>query len=134
MKFQIESPMLSKSFKSLAFLGLTFLFTMYFAMKISESLIHLVSEVMCSMEPCKEIRWKLPLHNSGSVGVLGSYSNWMLMTLLSSSQGAAVQGFGLFGMSCPARSSWMGGATCCSRSQLPCWNKVISPAPSHKTK
>ena len=46
----------SKFFKSLAFLGLTFLFEMYFAMKLSKSLMHLVSEAMCSMELCKEIR------------------------------------------------------------------------------
>ena len=104
MKFQTELPMPLKFFKSLAVLRLTFLFTMYFAMKLSESLMHLVSEAMCSIEPCKEIGWKLLLHNSGLVGMLGSYSNWMLMTLSSSSQGAVVQGFGSFVMSCSACS------------------------------
>ena len=72
IKFQTESPMPSKSFKSLAFLGLTFLFEMYFTMKLSEFLMHLASEAMCSIEPCNKIGWKLPLHNSGSVGALGS--------------------------------------------------------------
>ena len=82
---------------------------MYLAMKLSESLMHLMSEAMCSMKLCKKIGWKLPLHNSGSVGVLGSYGNWMLMTLSLSSQEATAQGFGLFVMSCPAHSIWMGG-------------------------
>ena len=45
----------SKFFKSLVFLELTFLFEMYFAMKLSKSLMHLVSKMMCLMEPCKEI-------------------------------------------------------------------------------
>ena len=78
---------------------------MYFAIKLSESLMHLISEVICSIEPCKEIRWKLPLHNFGSVGVLESYGNWMLMTLSSSSLEAVAQGFSLFGIACPACSS-----------------------------
>ena len=39
MKFQIESPILSKSNKLLVFEVLTFLFLMYLAMKFKESLI-----------------------------------------------------------------------------------------------
>jgi len=67
--------MLSKSFKLLAVLGLTFLFMMYFAIELRESLMDLVSEVIFLMEPCREIVWKLPLHNSGLVGALESYGN-----------------------------------------------------------
>jgi len=49
-------------------------------MKLSESLIFLVSEAKCSIEPCKEMEWKLPSQRSGSVRVLGLYERGMLMT------------------------------------------------------
>jgi len=47
--------MLLKSFKLLAVLGLIFLFMMYFAMELRESLMDLVSEVIFLMELCREI-------------------------------------------------------------------------------
>ena len=95
----------SKSFKLLAFLGLTFLFNIYFAIKLSESLMNLVSEAICSIELCKEIGWKLPLHNSGLVGELGLYSSCMLMTLSSSLLEAVAYSFGSIGTSCLSCSS-----------------------------
>ena len=81
------------------------MFDIYFAIKLSEFLMDLVSEAIYSIEPCKEIRWKLPLYNSGLVGELGLYGSWMLMTLLSSLLEAAVCGFGSIGTLCSPRSS-----------------------------
>ena len=37
-----------------------------------------------SKKPWREIEWKLPSHNSGSVGWSESYGSCMLMTLTSS--------------------------------------------------
>ena len=54
---------------------------MYLAMKLSESLMLSVSEVICSIKLCREMGWKFPLHNLGSVGIFGLYRSWMLMTL-----------------------------------------------------
>ena len=71
MKFQIESPILSKSDRSFALDGLTFLFKIYLAMKFKESLILFASEVICLIEPCKDIGWKLPLQKSGLLGEFG---------------------------------------------------------------
>ena len=45
------SPMLSKSFKSLDDLGLTFLLDMYLIMKLSDCLIFFKSEAICLTEP-----------------------------------------------------------------------------------
>lgn len=50
MKFQMESPIPSKSDNSFAFEELTFLFVIYLAMKFSESLMLLVSEAICLIE------------------------------------------------------------------------------------
>ena len=50
MKFQMESPIPSKSDKLLAFEVLTFLFLMYLAMKFRESLILLESDAICLIE------------------------------------------------------------------------------------
>ena len=63
----------SKSFRLLAVFGLTFLFVMYLAMKLSESLMLFMSEAICSIEPCREMEWKFSLHNLGSMEVFGSY-------------------------------------------------------------
>ena len=116
----MKSPMPSKSFKSLAFLGLTFLFDIYFAIKLSESLMDLVSKAIYSIELCKEIGWKLPLHSSGLVRELGSYSSWMLMTLSLSLLRAAAHGFSSIGILCSLCSSWMGEALLFSL-----WNLVL---------
>jgi len=51
MKFHMELPKPSKSDKLLAFEALIFLFLMYLAIKFKESLILLVSEAICSIEP-----------------------------------------------------------------------------------
>ena len=72
MKFQIESSMLLKSCKSLALPEFTFLFEIYLAIKLSESLMLFVSDMICSIDPCSDIRWKLLLQSSGSVGALES--------------------------------------------------------------
>ena len=72
MKFQMESSILSKSDRSFVLDGLTFLFKIYLAMKFKESLILFASEAICSIELYKDIRWKLPLQRSGSVGEFGS--------------------------------------------------------------
>ena len=61
MKFQMEFPIPLKSNRSFALDGLTFLFKIYLAMKFKESLILFASEVICSIELCKDIGWKLPL-------------------------------------------------------------------------
>ena len=50
MKFHMESPILSKSDKLLAFEALTFLFLIYLAIKFKESLILLESEAICSID------------------------------------------------------------------------------------
>ena len=50
IKFQMESPILLKSNKLFALQEFTFLFEMYLAMKLSESLMLLVSEAICSMD------------------------------------------------------------------------------------
>ena len=47
----MESPIPSKSDKLLAFEDLTFLFTIYLAMKLSESLMLLKSDVICLIDP-----------------------------------------------------------------------------------
>jgi len=51
MKFHMESSKPSRSDKSLAFEASTFLFLMYLAIKFKESLILLVSEAICLIEP-----------------------------------------------------------------------------------
>jgi len=68
----MESPIPSKSDRLFALDGLTFLFEIYLAMKFKESLILFASEAICSIEPCKDIRWKLLLQRSGLVGEFGS--------------------------------------------------------------
>ena len=72
MKFHMESPILSKSDKLLAFEALTFLFLIYLAIKFKESLILLESEAICSIDLWRKIGWKLLFHKSGSVGVFES--------------------------------------------------------------
>ena len=89
IKFQIESPMLSKSTKSFALLEFIFLLEMYLAIKLSESLMFFVSDTICSIDLWRDIGWKLPLQSSSLVGELGSYGNWMLMMLSLSSLGVA---------------------------------------------
>ena len=51
MKFQITSPMPSKSLRLLTSLPLTCLFTIYFDMKFKESLILFKSDAKCLIEP-----------------------------------------------------------------------------------
>jgi len=62
-----------KSSRLFTFEESTCLFTMYLAMKFSKSLIFLASNAMYSIDPWREIRWKLPSHSSDSIGVLESY-------------------------------------------------------------
>ena len=80
MRFQITSPIPLKSSKLLDLAESTCLLAMYLAMKLSESLMFLESEVICSIEPWSEIGWKLLSQRSGSIGVFRSYCNWILMT------------------------------------------------------
>ena len=96
MKFHMESPKPSRSNKFLTFEASTFLFLMYLAIKFKKSLILLMSEAICSIEPWREIGWKLPLHKSGSVGALGSYGNWISITSLLSPCGASTWGGWMF--------------------------------------
>ena len=42
------------------------------------------SYAICSINPCSDMGWKLPLQRSGLVGAYRSYGSWMLMMLLSS--------------------------------------------------
>ena len=67
-KFQMESPIPSKSSRSLTLLLSTCLPWIYLAKMLSEVLMFLASDARCSMEPCREMGWKDPLYNSGSVG------------------------------------------------------------------
>jgi len=46
---------------------------------MSESLIFLASEARCSIDLCKEMRWKLLFQRSGFVGVLRLYESKILM-------------------------------------------------------
>ena len=92
MKFQMESPIPSKSNKLLVFEDLTFLFVIYLAMKLSEPLMILESDVICSIDLWRDIEWKLPLQRSGLVGEFGSYGSWILITSLSSPCGVLAYG------------------------------------------
>ena len=71
MKFQMESPIPSKSSRSLTLLPSTRLPWIYLAKMLSEALTFLVSDARCLIEPCRETGRKDPLHNSGSVGAWG---------------------------------------------------------------
>ena len=53
-------------------------------MQKKKVLIHLTSEGKYFSEPRRKMYLKLPSQRSGSIGWSGSYSNWMLMTSLSS--------------------------------------------------
>ena len=55
MKFQIVSPIPSKSMKSLTSLLLTCLLAIYLDMKFKESLMLLESDAKCSIDLCKEM-------------------------------------------------------------------------------
>ena len=79
MKFQMESPIPSKSSRSFTLFLSTCLPWIYLAKILSETLTFLASDARCSIEPCREMGWKDPLHNSGLVGAWGSYGSWMLM-------------------------------------------------------
>ena len=52
-------------------------------MKLSKSLIFLVSKVRYFIDLCKEMECKLPSQRSGSVGALGSYGSEILITVSS---------------------------------------------------
>ena len=69
IRFQIASLIPLKSSKS------TCLLTIYLAMKLSESLMFLEFEAICSIELWSKIGWKLPSQRSGSIGVFRSYCN-----------------------------------------------------------
>ena len=92
MNNQTASPIPSKSSKSLALDGWTYLFEIYFAINFKESLMLLASNTMCSIELYNEIEWNLPFQILESIGTLGSYGNRMLMNVLSSS--CAVESWG----------------------------------------
>jgi len=87
----------SKSDNSFVLQKFTFLFEMYLTMKLSKSLMLLVFKAICLINLWRDIRWKLLLQSSGSVGELGSYGSWMLIMLSSSSLGAT---------SCCCHSPW----------------------------
>ena len=65
----------------LDFFGSICLLLIYLAMKLRESLMFLMSDARCLSDPCSKMGWKLPSHNSSSIGVLGSYSSCMLMMI-----------------------------------------------------
>jgi len=56
-------------------------------MKLSKSLIFLVSKARCSIDLCKEMGWKLPSQRLGSIGALGSYGSEILITVSSTCTG-----------------------------------------------
>ena len=58
IKFQMTSPIPSKSLRSLTSLLLTCLLVIYFVMKFKESLILFESEAKCLIKPWSEMRWK----------------------------------------------------------------------------
>ena len=58
MKFQIALPIPWKSLISLDFEELTYLFEIYLAMKLRESLMLLESNAKCSIELWSEMEWK----------------------------------------------------------------------------
>ena len=82
MRFQIASPIPLKSWILLDILGPICLLLIYLVMKLSESLIFLKSDARCSRDLWSKIGWKFLSYNSGSIGVFGSYSNYILMTSL----------------------------------------------------
>ena len=56
------------------------LLLIYLATQLSNSLIFLVSEAKCSIDLWSEMEQKFSFYKLGSVGILGSYRSWMLIT------------------------------------------------------
>ena len=83
MRFQIVLPMPLKSLILLDFARSICLLEIYLAMKFKESMMFLESEAKYSRNLWREIEWKLSSHRLSSVGLLGSYSSWILMILSS---------------------------------------------------
>ena len=83
MKFYTASPIPWKSSRLLDFDESTCLLEMYLAMKFKKSLIFFESDAKYSIELWSKMEWKLLFQSLDSVGTLGLYGSWMLMTMSS---------------------------------------------------